>query len=108
MSNTYNVNGTIVTLRPEYVEFHRRAHDDEISLFNADEIIDSVVSIGHPHAERVLKDYTQLLEYNLDANVPRMTRSEAGMQALITMIERAYGISYEGVENPYDEEVVTE
>ena len=99
MSKTYTLNDALITLRPEYVEFHRRAHDEQISLFNADEIIDAVISVGHPNATQVLKDYCELMEGDLAENFPHTTRSEAGMQAIITMIERAYGISYEDAES---------
>ncbi len=94
MSNTYAVNDTLVTLRPEYVEFHRRDHDEETRLFNADEVINSIVSTGHPYANRVLEDYLKI-QGDLLAYGGRMSSAEAEKDAIVIMLELAYGISHD-------------
>ncbi|MBB4183911.1 hypothetical protein GGE07_000524 [Sinorhizobium terangae] len=82
---------TILSLNPVYTEIDQRGQDVKLVLVNADEIIDTIVSPGHPKAASLWDDFTGMTNDLLGWN-PTMTPEQAKLYALVGLIEKAYGI----------------
>ncbi|WFU49028.1 hypothetical protein [Sinorhizobium terangae] len=85
---------TALSLNPVYMEVDQRGRDDKLVLVNADEVIDYVISPGHPNAAKLLNDFNSWAGKLLADNPAHMTPERAKFHALSALIEEAYGIEY--------------
>lgn len=88
-----------IKLTPVLMEIRSREHDIEepITLVNADEVIQAVVSGGHPNSAKLLSDYTRIIREIMRLN-PQMPLHQAKNEAIGELLEELYDIKWQVVD----------
>ena len=85
--------GACISLSPLYITLGQRGTDAPIAFLNADEVIDIIVSKGHPYTTEFI-DEIELAITCLAEQTPEMSSEERKLNALIGVIERSLWIAY--------------